>query len=82
MCWRCRASAIVSVKAWLAGFGLDPGGAAFVPGVLLVFDVGCDGQGFVFGQGDEPVLVGQNLPGELGWVDTVVDGFQFVALGC
>ncbi|MDN5731635.1 MAG: hypothetical protein L0K07_09900 [Yaniella sp.] len=60
-----RASAILSVKASLAGVDADASGAAFLAGVVLVVHVDCDGQGFVFGQADESVLAGQDLSGQL-----------------
>src|SRR5690625_5010096 len=72
---------MLSAKAWLAGFGSDAGGPAFSPSLVLVFKVGGDGQGFVFGQTDQPVLVSQDLAGQLGWIDTTVDGRQLILLG-
>src|SRR5699024_1427178 len=71
---------MLSAKAWLAGFGSDAGGAAFDPSLVFGISAGCEAEGFVFGQADQPVLVGQDLPGQLGWVDAAVDGRQLFLL--
>ena len=39
------------------------------------------GQSFVFGQADQPGLVRQDLAGQLGWIDALIERFEFVELG-
>lgn len=65
----------------LAGFDFYSGLLAGCAGLLLRFDGGGHGQSFVFGQADQPGLVRQDLAGQLGWIDALIERFEFVELG-